>query len=527
MKQETEVIEFKESLANKDDAGKDICAFANAKGGTVYFGIKNNGDVVGLQEISEKTLRDLSQLYVDNTEPRLYPSITSEVREGKQVIKVTISKSTTPHHTYKKIPYIRSGTSSKVMSQAEYRDRLIKYSAINQDYSARIVEEATIGDLSPQALRNFRKLLNKSARFKQNIDSLNDTRLLKKFQLIQEDKMTIAAMVLLGSKEGLKRFLPFSEIRFAYKVSKGEARNQDMEIYEGGYFIYFNDIWKKIDARNITLTIPHGTLVVERKAFDEESLREAINNAIVHRDYQQPESTFVIQYHDSIEIKSPGGFVEGITISNILDESKPRNKLIADILFKCDIVEQFGTGVNLMFKNQLSVGKAIPNYSGSSKRKVVLALDGNIQDVEFAKYVLNVADAKDEDLNDTELLVLHKIKNGEKIKANNITANLLELGLIEKVTKGGWMLSKKYYLDTDQKGKYTRKKGMGKPYQKQSILEHLEQFPQGSKKQDLLDLFNNEIPWHTLYRVLSELRDENKIYFDGKQRSSAGVWRLK
>lgn len=75
--------------------------------------------------------------------------------------------------------------------------------------------------------------------------------------------------------------------------------------------------------------------VIERREFDEQSIREALNNAVIHRDYLLSESSFVMQYPSKISVKSPGGFPEGITIQNIIYESKPRNKLLADILFKC------------------------------------------------------------------------------------------------------------------------------------------------------------------------------------------------
>ncbi len=107
--QESETIEYKESLAEKEVAGRDICAFANKNGGTLYFGIKNDGTYVSITTVTEKTLRDLAQFYHDNFEPRLYPEIIAEKHEEQQVIKITVGKSSTPHHIFKGIPYIRIG----------------------------------------------------------------------------------------------------------------------------------------------------------------------------------------------------------------------------------------------------------------------------------------------------------------------------------------------------------------------------------------------------------------------------------
>ena len=257
-------------------------------------------------------------------------------------------------------------------------------------------------------------------------------------------------------------------------------------------------------------------LLLERKAFEEESIREAVNNALIHRDYQVAQSIFLFQYQTSIKIKSPGGFVEGVNINNILDESKPRNKLIADVLFKCDLVEQFGSGVNLMFKNQLKLGKLPPNFQESDANQVTLKLDGNIQDVEFAKYVLKIADEKQKILTDQELLLLYHIKENKKVKSSTITKNLLDLGIIEKIGYGKWILSSKYYADMKQRGKYTRQKGLSKERNKELILQHLRDYSEGSTKQDLLSVFNNELSWWQIWTLLNQLRKEEKVYFDGK-----------
>lgn len=112
-----------------------------------------------------------------------------------------------------------------------------------------------------------------------------------------------------------------------------------------------------------------------------------------------------------------------------------------------------------MYKNQLSLGKNPPNYKNSTDKRVVLELDGNIQDLEFAKYVLKVADSKNKLLNDEELLMLHKIKNSEQIASSNITEELLELGLIEKIGFSKYMLSKQYYTDWIKRGNILREKG--------------------------------------------------------------------
>lgn len=522
---ESETIEFKESLSELESGGETICGFANQNGGTLYFGIKSNSEIIGIQSIADSTLRKVTQFIFDNLEPQKIISVTKESFNNVKIIKVIVDKSPTPYHTFHKKPYIRIGSSTKLMPQEEYQHRLIFYKSTNKDYSATTLLDFRISDLSPEAILELRKLLIQSGRYEVKIESLSDEQLLKDLLLIRDGKLTIAALILLASEATLSKALPYTEIRFGYKINETEIRNQDTAIFKGGYLLYYNKIWDKIQARNLLVSIPLGMRVIERRSFDEQSIREALNNAVIHRDYLLSESSFVMQYPSKIVIKNPGGFPEGITIQNIIYESKPRNKLLADILFKCELVEQFGNGVNLMYKNQLTLGKNPPNYKNSTDKRVVLELDGNIQDVEFAKYVLKVAESKNKILNDEELLILHKIKNNEHTDSSTITEELLELGLIEKIGFTKYMLSKQYYTDMNQKVKYTKKKGLSRNKNKELILQHLINFKSATKK-DFAEMFKFELSEKDISNLLEELKRENKIYFEGIPRSSKGLWKL-
>lgn len=112
---ESETVEFKESLSELESGGEALCGFANQNGGTVYFGIRNNGEVIGIQSIADTTLRDVTQFIFDNLEPQKIISVTKEEINGLGIIKVVIDKSNMPYHTFRKKPYIRIGSSTKLM----------------------------------------------------------------------------------------------------------------------------------------------------------------------------------------------------------------------------------------------------------------------------------------------------------------------------------------------------------------------------------------------------------------------------
>ena len=418
------------------------------------------------------------------------------------------------------------------------RDELVpmspdKLKSINNeavsDFSSRTLPGATYDSLSSEAISELRRLLTNSNRVEKDLTKQSDKQMLQDLGLVDGDKVTVAALVLLGSTTTLKRFIPNSEIRYGYKSDEKEIRNQESVIYTDGYLSYYNRLWEKIDSRNLVLHIPQGLLVKEKKVFDEETVREAVNNAIIHRDYSEHEPIIIIQAPYVLNITSPGGFPYGVTLENIASTTKTRNKLIADVLYKCEFVEQFGNGVNLMIRNQLSFGKNPPNYSKTDKYRVVLSLDGNIKDIEFAKYVLKVATKLKIFLNDTELLLLYELREGKKVENSRVLEELGNAGIIERLGSNKFILSKRYYAAIDRKGVYTRRRGLDKETNKKLIIRHLEHYKKGYIK-EFLDVLK-DVPKSTVNSYLSELRKEDVIELVGNPTSWSGpnkaYWQLK
>ena len=123
MKKENEQLEFKKSTGLLKEAVISACAFANKNGGAIYFGIKDNGEVLG-QMVSDDTLKNIANTIKLNTEPRLFPTVEEIEIEGKSCIKVTVEESPLKPHTAYGRPYIRVGTSNQQIDQAAYRHYL-------------------------------------------------------------------------------------------------------------------------------------------------------------------------------------------------------------------------------------------------------------------------------------------------------------------------------------------------------------------------------------------------------------------
>ena len=529
---ESEHLEFKEAKEqlNFEEGTKSLCgyyiALANERGGRLILGIT---DKLPRKVIGTNAFRNTGK-----TKQKIYDKFhrTLEIEEfdyeNKRVLIITIpSRPIGEALEFKGQFLMRQGENIVPMTPEILRK--ISDESI-QDFSAEICKEASIEDLEESNIKKIRALLKQSKKIDKKIDKYDNTQLLIDLGLIRDSKITNAALILLGKETSLKRFFPHSEIRYRYKEDENKIRSDFSKILQGGYLGYYDKLWGLIDARNNDVFLQLGLRILKKQTFEEETIREAINNAIIHRDYSEMGSIIITQSPKEITIESPGGLLPGITIENIVDETKTRNKLLAEVLSKCDFVESFGNGVDLMIQNQLSTGKKKPEYNKTTKYKVTLEIDGQIYNPKFARYVSRVAIEKNKELSYKELLVLMDIKNGEKVPSSQITDNLHRLELIERVGTRKYILSKKYYSEAGKRGEYTRRKGLDKPRNKELILQHLKNHPKGYME-DFIEIFSGDIPKTTINGWLAELKKEERIQFIGNAQivrgKNRGFWEIK
>lgn len=155
-------------------------------------------------------------------------------------------------------------------------------------------------------------------------------------------------------------------------------------------------------------------------------------------------------------------------------------------------------------------------------------MDGRIKDLKFTNYVYRIANELGKELNDAELRMLYSLKDGPRKCSLEKIKNLLEIGVVEKNFQGNFILSKKYYSYADQKGEYTRRKGLDKNTNKELIIKHLEHYKKGYMA-DFLEVLK-DIPRATINRYLSELKNEGRIDLVGNPRiykgNSRAYWEL-
>lgn len=472
---ECEHLEFKAARNNfrEEDLFKYCVALSNEGGGNIILGItdKKPRQIFGttcfqnLNEVKGRLLETL-RFRVDVFE--------INIQEGRVLSFFCPARPIgTPHH-YRGRYLMRSGESLVDMTPTVLQ-RI--FSEGSPDFSQTVCQAATINDLAPEAIAEFREQwLRKSGN--RALSQATDAQLLEDALLTDEGRITHAALVLLAKPDSLTRLLPQAELIYEYRNSDSSIEYQDRAEYRAGFFLWGNVAWEKINARNETHSYRHGLFRYEIPAFNEDVVREALLNAITHREYRDGRSIFVRQYPSRLEITNPGGFPSGITLDNIISRQNPRNRRIAEALQYCGLVERSGQGVDRIFRVCIKEGKTRPDYSRSDESQVSLVLDGQIRDPRFVEYLDRLARERNMDLTIDDFLILDRVREGEVVRTDQRSrlARLIEQGVIEKAGKGRgvrYVLSRALYQHVGEAGTYTRRRGLDEGHNRQLIIQHI------------------------------------------------------
>lgn len=519
---EGEHLEFKAARQtfNRDELIRYCAALANEGGGKLIFGVSDRKPrrVVGtsysvLDQAKSDTLNKL-RLRVDIDEVA-HP-------DGRVLVLHIPSRPLGMALAVDGAYLMRSGESLVPMSW-DMLSRIQSEGTL--DFSARPCPEATLKDLSPEAIEILRQkwfVQSKNA----SLLAAPVPQLLADCGLVSEETVSYAGLILLGSKAALVRFLPNAEVIFEYRNSEASRPYQQRIAWREGLFLMLDALWETINLRNEAQQIRAGLYARDLLTFNENVVREAILNAVCHRDYQHPGSIFVRQYPRSLEIVSPGGFPAGVTMENILTKQLPRNRRIAETVEKCDMVERGGQGVNLMFEECIKESKPVPDYAGTDAHEVRLRLNGTVQNPAFVRFLAQLGEERMRTFVTEDYLVLDAIYREQPVP-EALRPRLLHLkdsGAVEQAGRGSFRLSRGYYQLTGQRGAYTRKKGLDHETNKALLLQHIrDNNTEGSPLSDLMQVLPNlsrrQVQW-----LLQEVREEERAHSRG--RTIAARWYL-
>jgi len=347
-KGESERAEFKRSTGQRTAAAKTVCAMLNGLGGFVIFGVSDRGEITG-QQISARTLEDLAR-ELRKIEPPAFPEIeTIPLKEDKAVIVVSIPGGGGPY-TYDGRPYIRHGPTTSQMPREEYDRRLLeRLHGVQRWENQPVPDGVTIDDLDAEEIQitldNAIRLGRLEPTTRRDTESI-----LRGLELIHNGKLLNAAVALYGKSDRLKPLYPQLEIRLArFRGRDRLADFADNRQYWGHAFSLLRRAESFLmDHVPIAGRVVPGKMVREDQPwYPPRATREAIANAICHRDYTIPGGAVAVaMYDDHLEITNPGTFHFGITPEKLTrpHESKPWNPIIANVFYRAGIIERWGSG---------------------------------------------------------------------------------------------------------------------------------------------------------------------------------------
>ena len=411
------------------------------------------------------------------------------------------------------------------MTEEQLRDI---FNEIGHDFSADFCPGAFWDDLDPSAIEDFRKRwIAKSGNA--SLTRLTPEQLLQDAEAIMEGRITYAALILFGTHRALGRHLAQSEVVFEYRSTDASGPAQQRKEYRQAFFSFYDDLWNTINLRNDLQHYQDGLFIWDIPTFEERSVREAILNAVSHRDYRLGGSVFVRQYPRRFLIESPGGFPPGISPENVLDRQYPRNRRIADLFAKCGLVERSGQGMNLIFEEAIRHGKLPPDFTGTDRYQVNLTLQGQVQDPAFVLFLENISREQGVSFSTQDFLILDRVHRGLPVQdaLKPRLSYLVETGVLELTGRGRgarYVLARRFYAITGRKGVYTRKRGLDRETNKALLVKHIsDNNKEGSRFRDLRQVLPS-LSIGQLKALLKELKEEDRIYSSGKTK--AGLWYL-
>ena len=477
-----------------------VVALCNENGGSLVLGMEDKypHKVVGTMQ-SINALGDLeAAIYRDaRIRPDVYELFENEETKSGRVVVIDVPPRPIGQvFKFEDVPLMRVGEELTPMSESQYR-RIVEEQ--EPDFSERICERITIDDLDDDAIKVMKE---KYARKQKNqmFLTLPKERILSDLKLTVEGQVTYGALLLVGKAEIIARELPQAEIRVEYRNSLGKIPFDNRVVYMKPFFLMIDELWHDINLRNGSFPVSEGSYIFNVPYFNEEVIRESINNAVAHRDYRRQSETVIKLYPQQMTIVNAGGFPHGVTIENILTvPSTPRNRLLADVLAKTGVVERSGQGVDKIFYDTLSEGKKEPDYSKSDDFHVELTLSSVMHDQGFAIFIDSVQKGLPDEkkLSVHEIMTLVKIRDGENPARldKSVVRNLLDRKLIEKrgKTKGtNYILCRSYFEYAGDIAAYARKSDWDENQMRMMVFSHLAKY-QSAKMGDFVSLFEGHL----------------------------------
>ncbi len=373
---ENTTTEFKENF--DQEAIETAAAFANTHGGIIFIGVSDNGEIRGIT-IGKETLRNWSNRIAQATEPRVVLEIESVDIGGKSILLIHISESSLKPVSVKGVCYKRVGNSNRVMSPQEIAQ--MHLNATGQSWDQLVVTRAGIDDIDEkkvewyltrrETIRNVAKPQDmRLTALLKNIDGLSD-----------EETPTYAGILFFGKYP--QRFFRNAQLRVVrfkgISVTHPVINRLDCS----------GALWEMVDAaeefirKNIRLLSLRTSMSFQRDdkfEYPLKALREAIINALIHRNYQKSADVRVFIFDNRVEIINPGTFPEGVNPDEPVHE--PVNPTLSQLMYDVGFIERYGAGIRMMKRLSAEWGNTEPRYAFHPLQTTII-FDSPIQETTY------------------------------------------------------------------------------------------------------------------------------------------------
>ncbi len=498
---ESLTVEFKSDKKRLSDADlvEALVCLANTEGGELWLGVEDDGRATGVHA-DHALLMGLAGLVAARTSPSLQVNVEPVDIDGVRVARISVPKAhgevATQAGVYVRRRIKHDGTPECVpMLPHERISRASSFGLV--DVSAQPVAGSTLADFDPLERERLRQAVQQYGGDRVLLD-LDDEALDGALGFTQRQPdgsrlPTLTGLLLIGREAVLQQRVATHELAFQVLAQQAVRFNE----FRRFPLLKALD-WLETNFRpyNPEQELQVGLYRVPVPLVDMAAFREAVANALIHRDYHRLGAVHVRLEDEALVVSNPGGLVDGVTLANLLvTEPRPRNRALADAMKRIGIVERSGRGVDTIYRGMLKFGRPAPDYGRTDAHNVVLQLPTVPADMAFRRMVVDIEGQRGAELPIDSLIALGALREFKRLSAEGLAQHiqrdaisakrtleaLLEAGLVEAHgnTRGrSYTLSASVYSVVSDKAAYTRQVGFGPIQHEQMVLSYIRQHGQ-------------------------------------------------
>ena len=536
-KGEALTVEFKsdhKALSDRDLVTA-VVALANTEGGVLLLGVEDSGGITGLHD-NHRDLTGLAALIANRTNPSLAVRVAAVQVGDMEIAYIQVPKArqltATSDGVLQRRRLMANGKPEAVpFYPHEFAQRQSSLGLF--DPSALPLTDLTVDELNPLERQRIRELIRRyggDSSLLPLADEELDGALGLTLTVDSVRRPTLAGLLVLGREQALRMYVPAHEV--AFQVLQGTEVRAN-EFFRKPLLQTFEEVERLFSPWVTEREFQVGLFRVPIPNYDKRAFREALVNALVHRDYARLGATYVQIDDNGLTLSNPGGFVEGITLQNLLvTEPRPRNPLLADIAKRIGLAERTGRGIDRIYMGMLRYGRPAPDYSRSDALSVVLHLSNAEGDMDFLEVVLREEKRQGRAMPLDSLIVLSRLRLERRLTTLDLAPStqkseqetrrtlekLTEAGLIEAHGSGRgrtYTLSVRIYRKAGQKAGYIHQAGFDSIQQEEMVLSFIDKH--GSvKRADVMELCRLSAP--QAYHLLKRLEKLKKVERHGLKR---------